>query len=126
MNTHVAMVNGAAPPRLRSGPTRRAWIAVAIARFIALTWRFAVGNLRRPANAGGVRWRTVGISSPRIAFERTSKRRRGFPSETHVKRGDRVVHGDKELLLERHGRDDPCPCGSGRRFRRCCLRSGVF
>jgi hypothetical protein len=25
-----------------------------------------------------------------------SKRRRGFPSETQVKRGVRVVHGDKE------------------------------
>jgi len=27
-----------------------------------------------------------------------SKRRRGYPSETRVKRGDRYVHGDKELL----------------------------
>jgi hypothetical protein len=50
------------------------------------------------------------------AFERTSKRRRGYPSETHVKRGRRVVHGDKELL-EKLGRRDPCPCGSGRCFQ---------
>jgi uncharacterized protein YecA (UPF0149 family) len=34
----------------------------------------------------------------------------------HVKRGDRVVHGDKELV-EQLGRNDPCPCGSGRRFQ---------
>jgi hypothetical protein len=27
------------------------------------------------------------------AFERTSKRRKGFPSETRLKRGLRVVHG---------------------------------
>ena len=27
-----------------------------------------------------------------------SKRRKGFPSETNVQRGDRVVHGDKELM----------------------------
>jgi len=26
------------------------------------------------------------------------------------------VHGDKELV-ERLGRNDPCPCGSGRRFQ---------
>jgi uncharacterized protein YecA (UPF0149 family) len=45
-----------------------------------------------------------------------SKRRRGFPSETHVKRGRRVVHGDKELF-EKLGRNDLCPCGSGRRFQ---------
>jgi len=45
-----------------------------------------------------------------------SKRRRGFPSETRVKRGDRVVHGDKELI-EKLGNNDRCPCGSGRCFQ---------
>ncbi len=45
-----------------------------------------------------------------------SKRRKGYPSETHVKRGVRFVHGDKELL-EKLGRNDPCPCGSSRRFQ---------
>jgi uncharacterized protein YecA (UPF0149 family) len=44
-----------------------------------------------------------------------NKRRKGYPSEMHVKRGQRVVHGDKELL-EKLGRNDPCPCGSGKRF----------
>lgn len=52
----------------------------------------------------------------RASFERTSKRRKGFPSETRVKRGSRIVHGDKELL-EKMGRNDPCPCGSTRRFQ---------
>ena len=48
-------------------------------------------------------------------FEITRKRRKGFPSETQVKRGIRVVRGDKELY-EKPGRKDPCPCGSGRSF----------
>ncbi|UOO99723.1 SEC-C metal-binding domain-containing protein [Snodgrassella alvi] len=49
-------------------------------------------------------------------FEPTSKRRRGFPSETNVKRGlIRTVHGDK-VLHEKLGRNDPCPCNSGRSF----------
>ena len=48
-------------------------------------------------------------------FEITSKRRKGFPSETQVKRGVRIVHGNKELI-EKLGRNDLCPCGSGRRF----------
>ena len=59
------------------------------------------------------------------AFERMSKRRKGFPSETHVKRGVRVVHGDKELI-EKLGRNDPCPCNSGKRFKKCCLGTGCF
>jgi len=56
----------------------------------------------------------------------------GVPSsESRVKRGDRVVGVDKELV-EKLGRNDPCPCGSGRRFppvlscvrplRRCTAR----
>jgi uncharacterized protein YecA (UPF0149 family) len=48
-------------------------------------------------------------------FEITSKRRKGFPSETRVKRGERIVHGMKELF-EKLGRNDLCPCGSGRSF----------
>jgi len=49
-------------------------------------------------------------------YELTSKRRKGFPSETRVGKGRRFVHGDKELE-EKLGRRDPCPCGSGRRFQ---------
>jgi hypothetical protein len=49
-------------------------------------------------------------------FQPTSKRKRGFPSETRVKRGLRIVHGDKELS-EKLGRRDLCPCGSRRRFQ---------
>jgi uncharacterized protein YecA (UPF0149 family) len=48
-------------------------------------------------------------------FEITSKRRKGFPSETRVKRGERIVHDTKELH-EKLGRNDLCPCGSGRSF----------
>jgi uncharacterized protein YecA (UPF0149 family) len=46
---------------------------------------------------------------------------KGFPSETQVKRGSRVVHGDKELV-EKVGNHDLCPCGSGKRFRKCCRK----
>lgn len=45
-----------------------------------------------------------------------SKRRKGFPSETGVKRGDRMVRETKELS-EKLGRNDPCPCGSARLFQ---------
>jgi hypothetical protein len=58
----------------------------------------------------------VANTTPIIPFEPTSKRRKGFPSETNVKRGHRFVHGDKELL-EKLGRNDLCPCGSTRRFQ---------
>ncbi|WP_073476154.1 SEC-C metal-binding domain-containing protein [Desulfatibacillum alkenivorans] len=61
-------------------------------------------------------------STSRQGFEPTNKRRKGYPSETRVKRGLRIVHGDKELE-EKLGRNDPCPCGSARRFKNCCMKT---
>ena len=54
-----------------------------------------------------------------------SKRRKGFSSETKVGRGVRIVHSDK-LLTEKLGRNDLCPCGSGKRFKNCCLKASRF
>lgn len=73
---------------------------------------------RRAGLDGGVPCDTK-IVMTRCGFERMSKRRRGFPSETHVKRGRRVVGGGamKKELIEKLGRNDLCPCGSGRRFQ---------
>jgi uncharacterized protein YchJ len=65
------------------------------------------------------------LRSLAIFFEPMSKRRRGYPSESRVKCGVRVVHGDKELT-ERLGRNDLCLCGSGKRFKKCCRNSGCF
>jgi uncharacterized protein YecA (UPF0149 family) len=58
-------------------------------------------------------------------FEPMSKRRRGFPSETHVKHGVRIVHGEKELV-EKLGLNDLCPCGRRKRFKKCCLTPSRF
>lgn len=41
----------------------------------------------------------------------------GSLSETRVKKGDRAVRGGEKELLEKLGRNDLCPCGSGRRFQ---------
>jgi uncharacterized protein YecA (UPF0149 family) len=51
------------------------------------------------------------------SFEPMSKRRHGFPSEARVKRGERSIRGGEVELVERLGNNDPCPCGSGRRFQ---------
>jgi uncharacterized protein YecA (UPF0149 family) len=57
------------------------------------------------------------MPTQRRRFEPTSKRRHGYPSETRVKRGSRSIKGGEVELLERLGNNDPCPCGSGRRFQ---------
>jgi hypothetical protein len=62
-------------------------------------------------------------TKPLTPFTRSSKRRRGFPSETHVKRGLRLIHEDKELQ-EKLGRNDLCPCGSAHRFQKLLSARG--
>jgi uncharacterized protein len=32
--------------------------------------------------------------------------------------------GEREQSLRTAGRNDPCPCGSGRKYKQCCLRAG--
>jgi hypothetical protein len=76
----------------------------------ARPWRRAAVTERRLQCA------SIATSTTSPAFTVTRKRRNSFPSETHVKRGRRMVHGDVELF-EKLGRNDLCPCGSGARFQ---------
>jgi hypothetical protein len=73
-----------------------------------MAWAFTGSNVLSLSGVAGprysfhlhqedVRWLPTS-STTRTAFSSMSKRRNGYPSETHVKRGDRVVHGDKELF----------------------------
>ncbi len=43
---------------------------------------------------------------------------------------DRLARADGKMEPirnkgERVGRNDPCPCGSGKKFKNCCMRKGV-
>jgi hypothetical protein len=93
-----------------------------IRRCIRITFRWFDFNVERTQSQNRNSdqedvWQTNIITKTDRFFEITSKRRKGFPSETQVKKGFRVVHGNKELR-EKLGRNDPCPCGSGRRFQK--------
>ena len=55
-----------------------------------------------------------------------SERRKGFPSETRVKRGDRTVRGGEVELVERLGNNDPCPADPAGVFKHCCRNGGRF
>jgi len=56
-----------------------------------------------------------------IPIEPISKRRRGYPSAKKPKRVDEKTKGGVEFM-EKLGRNDLCPCGSGKRFKNCHLR----
>jgi hypothetical protein len=56
---------------------------------------------RAPNRERRMSWTSTETTTRRPFHERTSKRRRGFPSESRVKRGRRIVHGDKVLHEKR-------------------------
>ena len=35
---------------------------------------------------------------------------------------ERLRDGSSSLSVQRVGRNDPCPCGSGKKYKKCCLR----
>jgi uncharacterized protein YecA (UPF0149 family) len=47
-----------------------------------------------------------------------------FASEIHVKRGQRSVQNGMKDLVEKLGRNDLCPCGSGRKFQKMLSKIG--
>lgn len=53
--------------------------------------------------------------------EKMSKRSNGFPSSAHVTtQGGQTRFGVEHL--EKLGRNDPCPCGSGKKFKDCHMK----
>lgn len=36
------------------------------------------------------------------------------------------AHTQKVREYPKIGRNDPCPCGSGKKFKNCCLRTGKY
>ena len=62
-------------------------------------------------------------TSKPIAFEVSSKRRKGFPSETEVNFGDRLVgkNSSRSLVAMIYARADLAVD-----FKRCCMLSGEY
>jgi len=68
--------------------------------------------------------RTIKSESPRaIATENES-------TTSHQKVADQSSRGDTDIKPEpiRHlgpkvGRNDPCPCGSGKKYKSCCMKN---
>ena len=50
------------------------------------------------------------------------------PEEKKLPRGTLAYAGDTPFVREtkKPGRNDPCPCGSGKKFKKCCLGKGIY
>lgn len=50
-------------------------------------------------------------------FEMAALRWKGLSPELLMEQ----LRAEKTRTLPKAGRNDPCPCGSGRKFKKCCL-----
>ena len=73
-------------------------------------------------------WFASTVSEPAAnmaaALLRAEERGRHEPSETHGVAGQRALRYEGDVYrnpLRHVGRNDPCPCGSGKKFKKCCL-----
>lgn len=51
-----------------------------------------------------------------------------YPEEKAQPRGTVAYSGETPFVREtkKPGRNDPCPCGSGRKFKKCCQGKGIY
>ena len=54
------------------------------------------------------------------------ERARKFDNKLYLEFGgkllfDNILHGKDKKQKKKIGRNDPCPCGSGKKFKKCCL-----
>jgi uncharacterized protein len=67
--------------------------------------------------------RQVALNEPgRLAFEELLQSRSPRPVDEVRPRLPKVVEAGSSGGSSLPGRNDPCPCGSGRKFKRCCMK----
>ncbi len=66
----------------------------------------------------------VSVDGPREMHDAYRKDKAGKPVFDRVMRGLRPLQKQLRSRFVRAGRNDPCPCGSGRKFKRCHGREG--
>ena len=52
-----------------------------------------------------------------------------YPEERPIRvRGTRIHDGEHPFIRDgkKIGRNAPCPCGSGKKFKRCCMGKGIY
>jgi tetratricopeptide (TPR) repeat protein len=55
----------------------------------------------------------------RLLAERPGREQEANAATQEMQRASRAAHGGSRLAVK-IGRNDPCPCGSGRKYKRCC------
>ena len=75
-------------------------------------WRIAEWGYYDPAE------RAAFLNGPTL--EELTKKLREEVGASNEAREKRAAEAERENLFKGVGRNDPCPCGSGKKFKKCC------
>ena len=60
---------------------------------------------------------------PFYTQQMTQKNWQEEPKQMFTNKDDSLVKQPKKRSEEKVGRNDPCPCGSGKKYKQCCGRN---
>ena len=69
-------------------------------------------SIARRMEADGVNFKSIRQMKKWMKDHEAELRKEGNPAQPHV---ETVVHEGPKI-----GRNDPCPCGSGKKYKKCC------
>ena len=75
-------------------------------------WRISEWGYDDPAE------RAAFLNGPTL--EELTKKLREEVGTSIKAREERAAKAEKEKMFKNVGRNDPCPCGSGKKFKKCC------
>jgi predicted Zn-dependent protease len=81
------------------------------------TFRDALAKSRSRGDASGIADANERLS--RLLGEQPGREQEAAAAEQEMERASRAAYGGSRLAVK-IGRNDPCPCGSGRKCKRCC------
>ena len=77
----------------------------------------ALSFARARSDASGIA--AVNERLARLLGEQPGREREAAAAEQEMERASRAAYGGSRIAVK-VGRNDPCPCGSGRKYKRCC------
>jgi hypothetical protein len=81
---------------------------------------------RRVKELGGDPVGLMKFALEKLTGKKTTDEPRAKPSPPRIRTTSPLALQQKAATKQKVGRNDPCPCGSGKKFKNCCMKKGTL
>ena len=64
----------------------------------------------------------LGRAKDELTADNPEERKTTPPASDLAPFGESLLDSRSDVAANRVGRNDPCPCGSGKKYKKCCMR----